>query len=79
MDGKPNLWLPVSLICDRLGLDPNSVREMTLTPTTLRVESYLVNEDGLKYVRPNTQEPATATRLYEITTLLRGRRARRES
>lgn len=56
-------------LCQRLGIaDYTCVREMTITPTHANVTIYRRNEDGAKYVDPETDTPATRTETFAVTT-----------
>jgi hypothetical protein len=41
---------PLYEICDRLGLEPHNVKEMTILPDRVSVLHYKTNQDGYKYV-----------------------------
>jgi hypothetical protein len=57
----------VAPICKALDLgDPNLVRKITLTPTRVTVELFLLNENGMKYVDLTTGEPATEERSIPV-------------
>lgn len=50
----------VSAICRRVGLEPNDVGELRITPFRLTATVYKRNGDGVKYLGDNGK-PATET------------------
>jgi hypothetical protein len=52
-------------VCRKLELDPRWVRSLTLRPGGVKVEVYLQNENGEKYLDARDQ-PATETRFYVV-------------
>ena len=80
---KPNIHPHTAAICKKLGLEPNMVRRLDITPSGVIAEVYLADENGSKYMVP-TQEalptddvsadvsgfsraPAIETRTFEVT------------
>lgn len=59
---------PIYELSNRLGLEPNNVREIIFRPRSATAVVYLNNENGHKYVDPQTGEPATETLEFEVTT-----------
>jgi hypothetical protein len=54
-------------ICEALDLgDPNLIRKVTITPTMVEVDIFLLNENGMKYVNLATGEPATEKRVIPV-------------
>lgn len=49
-----------------LGLEPNFVRKLTLTPNSVEVELFAKDEDGAKHVDLSTGEPTTEKHEWTI-------------
>lgn len=63
--GPPRIYGPVKTICQRLGLEPNLVAKLTLTPSTATAVVYKLREDGAKYI-DETGEAAVETHTYRV-------------
>lgn len=59
---------PIYELANRLGLEPNDVREITFRPRSVTATVYPLNDQGSKYVNPDTNDPATETLEFEVTT-----------
>jgi hypothetical protein len=65
----PTTTLPYSEIgpfLERLGFEPNMVREFTMNPSDVTVTLYKSNERGSKYVDLETGEPAVETLKFKV-------------
>lgn len=74
---KPNIHQHTAAICKKLGLEPNMVRRLDITPRSVTAEVYLADENGSKYVVPTkaylndtdyelTTQVAMETRTFEV-------------
>jgi hypothetical protein len=55
-------------LCYALGLETSFVREMRITPTTVTATLYKPNENGAKYIDPESNEAAVEEREFKVTT-----------
>jgi hypothetical protein len=56
-------------VCERLGLDPNFVRSIEITPRAIDVEVYLQNNEGAKHIGPDGRVATETKRLpFDYTT-----------
>lgn len=68
MTAIPNVWPQVELICQELDLEPSLCRRFTITHDEVEAELYLTNEQGKKYIDPETEHIATETQTFKIQT-----------
>ncbi len=74
MTDRIDIHDPIYEIANRLGLEPNNVREIVFKPRSVVATVYLLNGDGKKHIinidpnDPDSGEPATETLEFEVTT-----------
>lgn len=59
---------PLFEICERLGLEPNLVAKLVITPRNATATIYRTRKDGSKYLDPVTTDAATRTETFDIKT-----------
>lgn len=59
---------PLKELCDLLDLEYSNVARLEITPSELVATTYLINEQGSKYLRRDTWEPAVETTEFPVAT-----------
>lgn len=61
-----NIHRSVATICKKLGLDPNHVRSIQITPRGAIVQVYKLNQRGYKYIDEVTEQVAVDTLTFRV-------------
>lgn len=68
MTDRIDIHDPLTEICERLGLEPQFVSQLLISPFTVTATVYEKNENGEKYVDALTAVVAAAEKEFEVKT-----------